>query len=389
MSADDVADARQRQLIALSARATNRSLRLWAQMDYADFDSSWNRIAPAMTSYVASMQLASARGSDQYTTKVASEFDFAPARSRVTPEAFAGVDGSGRPLESLLHGAVTTTKTAVGSGLGAVQSFEAGAAYLAAMVKTAMADIGRTADMVSSAGKGFTRYARVVEPGACSRCIVLAGATQFKPFKRHPACKCHVEPLPEEIYASDPRTSPDAVFHSMSEAEQDRAFGKAGAEAIREGADVGQVVSARRGASGVSVAAKTPSTAQWNRMTKTTIGTRPDGTAVRVYTTTEGTTARGRFGRAQADMGRARRLAGARYASTARVRLMPETIMEIAGDDQALRRAFLRDAGYLEYFPTRGYDSGNKWIAEIAEMRRQDRILVDRATKRYGNFYLG
>lgn len=33
----------------------------------------------------------------------------------------------------------------------------------------------------------------------------------------------------------------------MSPAEQDKAFGKAGAQAIRDGADIGQVVNARRG----------------------------------------------------------------------------------------------------------------------------------------------
>lgn len=379
-SASDIADARQAGLIALSDRTTAAGLKLWRGMNFADLDGSWLRIEPELVARVSASQLQAARGADKYTSKVAKADAFAADRSAVVPEAFVGVDRSGRGTGSLLHGAVTTTKEAVGSGLGRVLSFEAGAAYLAAMIKTALADSARSADMVSSAGRGYTRYARVVEPGACGRCVVLAGATQFRPFKRHPACKCSVMPV-----GQNGGMSPNDAFDRMSSVEQDRAFGKAGAEAIREGADISQVVSSRRGMGQLQVLPD----GQWKHMRKTTIGFRPDGTPVQVYATTEGTTVRGRFGRAQADMAATQRLAGARYTSTTRVRLMPETIFQIAGDDTELRRAFLRDAGYLEYRPKNGYDRGNKWIAEIAEQRRQDRIIVNRATLKYGNFTLG
>jgi hypothetical protein len=291
------------------------------------------------------------------------------------------VDGSGRPLESLLHGAVTTTKEAVGSGFGALQAMEVGANYLALMIKTALADIGRSADMVSSVGKGYTLYVRVVEPGACSRCIVLAGADQFKPFKRHPACKCTCQPVPYEDASIPASRTPQGVFDSLSGADQERAFGKAGAQAIRDGADIGQVQSARRGAAGIGYSHRMPTGSQWNRMQKTTIGRRPDGTPVQVYTTSEGATARGAFYKQQSKTTATQRLAGARYKSTTRVRLMPESIAEIAGDDFELRKAFLRDAGYLEYRPTA------KWT--VAELRVADRKLVNKATLAYGNFTLG
>ena len=54
---------------------------------------------------------------------------------------------------------------------------------------------------------------------------------------------------------------------------------------------------------------------------------------------------------------------------------MPESIMKIAGDDLATRQAFLRDSGYLGYISM--------------EQRAADRILVNRATLKYGNFTLG
>ena len=387
-SVDEIAETRQARLIAISTAATNRSLRLWRQMDFESLDDSWDRLEPSLLAQTDSAQQAIALSADSYTSKLSQGYDFDEEPSKLNPLAFVGVDGSGRSSESLLHGAVTTTKEAVGAGLSSVQSMQAGASYLATMTKTLFADTARATDTVSSIGSGYTRYARVVEPGACSRCVVLAGATQFKPFKRHPACKCSVQPIPAGEYFGNPQYSPSGVFHSMSEAEQDRAFGKAGAQAIRDGADVSQVVSARRGAS-IGYASKMPSKSGWQRMKKTTIGYRKDGSPVQVYATIEGTTVRGQYGRAQRNTAATERRRGARYTSTKRVRLMPETIMEIAGDNKALRQAFLRDAGYLDYVPRNGYDKANKWIGEIEEMRREDRILVNRATLKFGNFTLG
>jgi len=382
----EVAELRQAELIRISALATSSGLRLWRSMSFTDLDASWARIEAAMVARIEAAQLQAARSADAYVSRVARADKFKTDAARIAPESFVGVDGSGRPVGSLLHGAVTTTKRSIGAGLGRDLAFQAGAAYLAAMIKTALADSSRSADMVSSAGKGYTLYARVVEGGACNRCVVLAGATQFRAFKRHPACKCSVQPIVRDDHGD---YSPEAVFGRMSRHEQDKAFGKAGAEAIREGADISSIVSARRGASGIGYGARGPTSEGWRRMQKTTIGVRPNGSLIQVYETVEGTTVRGSFGRAQAGIAEARRLAGARYSSTSRIRLMPETIFEIAGNDKALRQAFLRDAGYLQYHPKNGYDSGNKWIAEMAEQRRQDRILVNRATLRYGNFTLG
>ena len=389
-SADEIADARQRKLIGISDVATARGLKLWRSMDYNALDASWERVAPALVAQSAAAQARSVSGADRFTSAISGEYDFEPESARIVPQAFVGVDGSGRPLESLLHGAVTTTKEAVGAGLGARQSMEAGANYLALMIKTALADIGRSGDMVSSVGKGYTRYVRVVEPGACSRCVMLAGADQFKPFKRHPACKCTCQPVPslDGINIPDSRT-PQGVFEAMSEFDQDRAFGKAGAQAIRDGSDISKVVSARRGANYLPPAGKMPTKTQWNRMQKTTIGRRPDGTPVQVYSTSEAVTVRGSFGRQQRATSATQRLAGARYSSTRRVRLMPEQIMEISGDNEILRKAFLRDAGYLEYRPKSGYDSGNKWLEEIRLQRVADRKTVNKATLAYGNFTLG
>src|SRR5690606_34810087 len=65
-------------------------------------------------------------------------------------------------------------------------------------------------------------------------------------LQRHPQCDCIHVPAVEDT-ADDLRTDPRAYFDSLSEAEQDRIFGKAAAQAIRDGADMSRVVNARRG----------------------------------------------------------------------------------------------------------------------------------------------
>jgi hypothetical protein len=118
---------------------------------------------------------------------------------------------------------------------------------------------------------------------------------------------------------------PNAYFSSLGRAEQDRVFTAAGARAIREGGDMGQIVNARRG-----------------MYTTTAFGRT-------LRATREGTTTRGFFyrqerardiarGRVPADIGRQYRLTTPR--------LLPEQIFELAESrDEAI--AMLRRFGYL------------------------------------------
>ena len=99
----------------------------------------------------------------------------------------------------------------------------------------------------------------------------------------------------------------------MSEAEQDRAFTRAGAEAVRVGADPVQVVNARRGMS-----------------------TAADGRLV----TSEGASV-SRRGNVRGVAGRAMRAAG-----VSGPRLMPESIMQIA-DTPSERVRLLKAYGYI------------------------------------------
>jgi len=91
-----------------------------------------------------------------------------------------------------------------------------------------------------------TGYVRHVTLPACGRCLVLAGRVYTKStgFLRHPQDDCVMLP----VFGEPPvLQSPRDLFHQMTDAQQDKAFGLAGARAIRDNADVGSVLNARRG----------------------------------------------------------------------------------------------------------------------------------------------
>lgn len=116
-------------------------------------------------------------------------------------------------------------------------------------VATQVQDAGRNAASVSmTSAPQATGYVRMLNPPSCSRCAVLAGRFYRwnTGFQRHPLCDCRHIPTHEDA-AGDLTTDPSAYFNSLSPEQQARIFTKAGAEAIRDGADISRVVNARRG----------------------------------------------------------------------------------------------------------------------------------------------
>lgn len=366
----------QADTIRRSDQVTARLLRLWGQVPVDDLDAGWLSVEAEMVAAVSAVTVQNASSSGRMVAAVG-RADSA-AGDVVVPHAFAGVDGSGRSSGGLLHGAVTTAKERIKSGAGARTAFMAGGAYLAAMSKTLVADLARSSASVAATGRGYVRYVRVVNPGACNRCAILAGSDRFsKPFERHPACRCTSVPVRDgESIPDGLHGSPADHFDSLTPEEQDRIYTKAGAEAIRLGADPIQVVGARRGASGMSYSRGRPSM-PWKpkRMQRVAIGVNPDGTPIVGYVTIEGTTQRGVYGRIQRDMAEAfQRIGDNRYSTSVRSRLMPETILELTSDPD-LRRVLLRDAGYLQT-PITDW-STNDWIKARWEQQRLDRLAAD------------
>lgn len=217
--------------------------------------------------------------------------------ARPVPRALTATASDGRSLAGLLDYARSEDVTP--------SAFDV-------IVSTQLSDVARSSSVVAAAVRpAVTGYVRMLEGGSCSRCVVMAGKfyRRNQGFQRHPKCDCRHIPSSENV-AGDARTNPEAHFHSLSKAEQDRVFTQAGATAIREGADIGKVVNARRGMS-------TAQSATGRRqMVRRDVFGRP------LYTTTE---------------------AGQRGL----VRLMPESILELAGDDRRELLRLLKSHGYV------------------------------------------
>lgn len=228
--------------------------RLWAQLEGTDLSASWlRRVGPAVVRAVAAGQLAAALPGQQYVdTMMAAEgtgSDYAPGSEHVTARAFSGVAADGRPLDSLLYLPVIRTKGLIQGGLTVQQAMTGGLLQLRRMAVSEVTDAGRGSAGVAMAGnRTVTGYIRMIRPGACSRCAILAGRwyRYDADFDRHKHCMCYGVPASRERFVRSRLTDPMKFFHSLSEAEQDRRFTIGGARAIRDGADIYSVVNASR-----------------------------------------------------------------------------------------------------------------------------------------------
>lgn len=248
MSPSPAAVAHQERLLRLAAAAARAAGRAWGQVDRNDIRGSWRAQLAAVVVTVAAAQLAVAEQTEPYLVRLLGR-DAAPAEGdRINPRALSGVTVDGRPLAPVLAGPMFVALAAIARGVQERQALAAGSAALDLTVRTTVADTARAADTVGMVTRpAVTSYIRVVESGACDRCLILAGREYgvSTGFLRHPRCQCGMEPVTRE-HRPTPQ-DPRAVFDRMSPEQQAKRFGKAGAAAIRDGADLAQVVNARRG----------------------------------------------------------------------------------------------------------------------------------------------
>ncbi|MET9147309.1 hypothetical protein [Streptomyces sp. NPDC004042] len=277
----------------------------------------------AILSAVTAGQLSAVQGAQAFVgAAMAAQGAVAAPLGLLDPAALVGIAADGRPLASLLQLPAITTARALAAGESAELAAARGLTQMAMMAATQTADTSRTATSVAMAAHPrCVSYVRVVRLPACVRCIVLAGRqySYSTGFKRHPRCDCGMEPMTDDQWrASD---SPEDLFRRMSPAEQRKRLGAAGVKALEAGADLGQLVNARRG------------------MATAVTGRGP------MKVTTEGTTKRGIGGKAlNSDF---RKAPGARYERAKEARLMPETIFKLAGDNREQQIAMLRKHGYI------------------------------------------
>lgn len=315
---------------------------LWSELDAQAMSASWQsqRVGDRLFLTVAQAQLLAASSADFYAALLLAQQNVtAPAAGSVVPTSLAGIASDGRDLASLLVEPLVTSAVARAAGATPTEAKSSGLSSLVRIVDTQVADAGRAAQSIATTTR-ISGFIRAIHAGACGRCVILAGRwyRYDAGFDRHPMCHCYGIPAPEDV-AGDAATDPMVYFHSLTAEEQNKAFTKAGAQAVRDGADVSQVVNARRGALGLSSPGRLTAAEQRTLRNGRKKGEarlqRVDVYGRQVAITTEGTTKRG--------------LAGQRLIESGRAnvpRLMPEAVYEIA-HDRADAIRLLRLYGYI------------------------------------------
>ena len=303
----------------------------WKGVDPRRVRESWNRTNVDFITLFAALQTRAASDAmDASTLMLAEQDDYVRPDGIANPKAFGtGFAPSGIDLESYFSIPVTRTLQAIKSGVGESDAMQIGRATLRQMSTQALEDTSVSAMGVSITQRAGVGYVRVESPDCCPRCAILAGKyfRHSQNFLRHP--KCHGTTIPckgrDKAEKQGWITDPMDRFNRMSEAEQDRVFGHADAQAIRDGADIYQVVNAHR-------------------------GMRPVGRGNISMTTSEGTS---RYGWS-------RMIRKYEYGQKQRRRLTPEGIYSFN----------LPREQTIELLKREGYILPDKWRERVPELRR-------------------
>lgn len=295
-----------------AARTAAAVRSVWMGTDPEDLEGSWLTGAALAAELITAGQVAAAASADAWLTQ-----EVGPGEGPTSPEVAAAAAGD---VASALLYPLLIALNRIRRGFSTAVSILSGAAFLEMVTRSLVADAGRIADMAGMvAHPRVVSYVRVVRLPACPRCIVLAGAeySLSTGFQRHPNCNCTMAPRrPGDTWELP---SPASLYEEMTPAQQLRSFGRAGVKAISDGADIAQVVNARRGMTTVT---------RYRR---------------EVQATTEGATRRGQYGRRRAKF---ERVAGSRVARATAPRLMPEEIYRQADNREHAVRLLTR-YGYI------------------------------------------
>lgn len=291
----------QQRLAVVTVAAARRA---WSGMG-VDFDRSWPQVGARLTVLSSAAQMQATRNASAYVPAVLAEIGLPDDPvGELGPRSLVGFAPDGRSLEGLLYTAVTESKSAVGTGLPPAAALGQGGRWLDMAMHTLVADTGRVGTGVGITARPRMGWVRMVNPPSCSRCAVLAGKffKHNQGFPRHPRCDCTHIPSTEDV-AGDFRTDPQALAKSGQVTD----LRPSEVKALEQGADLSQVVNARRGTSGL-----------------------------RGMTTTEGATRRGLAGK-RLGAGKGKRA----------TRLTPEGIYARTGDDRTEAQRLLRQHGYI------------------------------------------
>jgi hypothetical protein len=247
-------EAHYRHVLKWQVVALGLGSRSWAEVAPNAISESWaQQIAPLKNGFER-LRRSVAVDSAIYTPLALVEQDsYQAADAFVDVDAFMPTLATGGDLEEALYVPAIRTKEAIGRGVGVSESLEIGKQALYGVLTSALADTGRQVGGVTVAARPNVGYTRMLNPPSCERCVVLAGRFYRwnTGFLRHPRCDCvHVPTGVKSTAAARAEgliDDPYEYFNGLSKAEQDKIFGKAYAQAVRDGSDIFQVVNSKRG----------------------------------------------------------------------------------------------------------------------------------------------
>lgn len=244
------ADRHKRTTEELTSAAFARAGTAWKRVNPGSIVSSWQALSIGVVGAVMIAQSETIISNEDYLDYAFNDQNIDGLDARLKPSTIVGtMPATGATLDAALAGVAYHALDHIGRGYSAREAMDGGMLELSRLIQYAVADASRASAQVRiGTAQQNVGYTRVVSAGCCARCAVLAGRFYRwnEGFKRHPNCLCQHFPATSMV-APQTATDPYQHFNALSESEQNRIYTKAGAESIRNGADIYQVVNSRRG----------------------------------------------------------------------------------------------------------------------------------------------
>lgn len=251
------ARAHYNKILVLKAKVLALAVAAGQELAAEALTASWAAVSAHLVAGLEVAQRQAAVAGSEYTGMVlAQQGKWVPPTAWVDPESFVGWSQYGQPLSEYLGQAPVLAKTAISQGKDPGAAVILSQNWLKQAAGTLIADTARQAASVDIAARRSVGYVRMLNPPSCDRCTILAGKFYAwnTGFLRHPNCDCvHVASTAGSTAAAEAEglvDNPHEYFDSLSAVQQDRIFGPGNAQAIRDGADIYQVVNSKRGRKG-------------------------------------------------------------------------------------------------------------------------------------------
>ena len=242
-------DGYYRTTTSIQKSTVARVAELWSLLSIGDPAGDYwqGGVGEAIAQTVSAGQYAAANTAGLYVDQAVTDQGVPIGEYAVDARAFSGVSETGGSLKSAMFRVVQALLADLAAGRPRLEAQLSAKARATLFGGNEVANAARAAESAGITGTSHvTGYIRELNLPSCDRCIILAGRWYrwSAGFQRHPRCDCFHIPAVDAQQGAD--FSPHEYFDSLSAAEQDNIFGKANAEAIRMGADMGRVVNANQ-----------------------------------------------------------------------------------------------------------------------------------------------